>query len=123
MNVALNPAPSSLQAVPATLRKSLVVMKFGGTSVQDAAAILRTLAVVKSRRDAGLEPVVIVSAMARVTDQLLATAAAAGRTDKHAALGLSMKLRERHPGGGGQAAGPRDRACAHVDLRQAPHQV
>ena len=92
----MSAGPSSLQTVAATLRKSLVVMKFGGTSVQDAAAILRTLAVVKGRRDAGLEPVVVVSAMARVTDQLIATAAAAGRTDKHAALGLSMKLRERH---------------------------
>ena len=53
-------------------RSDFVVMKFGGTSVEDAAAIERVLAVVQ----AGLarHPVVVVSAMARVTDALLAIA-------------------------------------------------
>jgi aspartate kinase len=49
----------------------LVVMKFGGTSVEDAAAIRRTADIVAGRVTRGLQPVVIVSAMARVTDQLL----------------------------------------------------
>jgi aspartate kinase len=79
----------------------LVVMKFGGTSVEDAVAIRRTADIVAGRVARGLQPVVIVSAMARVTDQLLNAAAAAGRGDKSAALAASVALRARHH----QAAG------------------
>jgi aspartate kinase len=79
----------------------LVVMKFGGTSVEDAVAIRRTADIVAGRVARGLQPVVIVSAMARVTDQLLNAAAAAGRGDKAAALAASVALRARHH----QAAG------------------
>jgi aspartate kinase len=74
----------------------LVVMKFGGTSVEDAAAIRRTAEIVAGRVARGLQPVVIVSAMARVTDQLLNAAAAAGRGDKASALSASVALRARH---------------------------
>ena len=77
-------------------RTSLVVMKFGGTSVEDAIAIRRTLSIVEGRQHAGLQPVVVVSAMARVTDQLLAAAAAAGREDRVTATEISSRLRERH---------------------------
>jgi len=79
----------------------LVVMKFGGTSVEDAAAIRRTTDIVAGRVARGLQPVVIVSAMARVTDQLLSAAATAGRGDKSGALAASVALRARHH----QAAG------------------
>jgi aspartate kinase len=73
-------------------------MKFGGTSVEDAAAILRTAGIVEGRVNKGLRPVVVVSAMAKVTDQLLACAAAAlaGRGDREAALEIAGRLRERH---------------------------
>ena len=71
-------------------------MKFGGTSVEDAKAMLRTAAIVRGRRERGLKPVVVVSAMARVTDQLLAAAAAAGRGDKAGALAIAARLRHRH---------------------------
>jgi aspartate kinase len=47
-----------------------VVMKFGGTSVEDAAAIRRLVSIVLTR--AHDSPVVVVSAMAGVTDELLA---------------------------------------------------
>lgn len=77
-------------------RPQLVVMKFGGTSVEDAAAIRRTAAIVRGRRERGLQPFVVVSAMARVTDQLLAAAVAAGVGDKAGALALSARLRSRH---------------------------
>jgi len=77
-------------------RTALVVMKFGGTSVEDAKAILRTTAIVRGRRERGLSPVVVVSAMAKVTDQLLAAAGAAGRGDKAGALALAARLRNRH---------------------------
>jgi aspartate kinase len=73
-------------------------MKFGGTSVEDATAMMRTAAIVRGRQERGLRPVVVVSAMAKVTDQLLAAAAAAvsGRGDRVGALAVSGKLRERH---------------------------
>jgi aspartate kinase len=71
-------------------------MKFGGTSVEDARAMDRTAAIVGGRRKKGLETIVVVSAMAKVTDQLLAAAAAAGRGDKAGALAISSRLRHRH---------------------------
>jgi aspartate kinase len=71
-------------------------MKFGGTSVEDAKAMERTAAIVRGRRDKGLSAVVVVSAMAKVTDQLLAAASAAGRGDKAGALAISARLRHRH---------------------------
>ncbi len=74
----------------------LVVMKFGGTSVEDAVAIRRTGEIVRGRLSRGLQPVVVVSAMAKVTDQLLQAASAAGRGDKAAALATSAALRVRH---------------------------
>ena len=75
-----------------TVREQLVVMKFGGTSVEDAKAIARTAAIVAGRRNRGLKTVVVVSAMAKVTDQLLAAAAAAGRDDRAGSLALSSRL-------------------------------
>jgi aspartate kinase len=77
-------------------RKKIVVMKFGGTSVEDATAMLRTASIVRGRRERGRRPVVVVSAMAKVTDQLLAAAQAAGRGDRAGALAIAAKLRERH---------------------------
>ena len=78
------------------LRQNLVVMKFGGTSVEDAKAMLRTASIVRGRREKGLSPIVVVSAMAKVTDQLLAAASAAGRGDKAGALAIAARLRHRH---------------------------
>ena len=71
-------------------------MKFGGTSVEDATAIRRTAAIVQGRRDKGLTPIVVVSAMAKVTDQLFAAATAAGRGDRSGALAMTARLRNRH---------------------------
>ncbi len=75
---------------------SLVVMKFGGTSVEDPAAIGRTAAIVAGRVALGKQPVVVVSAMAKVTDQLLRAAAAAAQGDRAGALAISSRLRSRH---------------------------
>jgi aspartate kinase len=71
-------------------------MKFGGTSVEDPAAIRRTAAIVAGRAALGKQPVVVVSAMAKVTDQLLRAAAAAAAGDRAAALEISSQLRARH---------------------------
>jgi aspartate kinase len=79
-------------------RSNIVVMKFGGTSVEDAVAIERTISIVEGRRSRGLAPVVVVSAMSKVTDALLASSAAAhaGRGDREPALEISSRLRVRH---------------------------
>jgi aspartate kinase len=79
-----------------TPRDHIVVMKFGGTSVEDATAIQRTASIVAGRLRKGLNPIVVVSAMSKVTDTLLAAAAAAGRNDREEALKLSDALRTRH---------------------------
>jgi aspartate kinase len=75
---------------------SLVVMKFGGTSVEDPAAIRRTAAIVAGRVALGKKPIVVVSALAKVTDQLLRAAAASEKGDRAGALDISAKLRLRH---------------------------
>jgi aspartate kinase len=71
-------------------------MKFGGTSVEDPAAIRRTAAIVASRVAQGKQPIVVVSAMAKVTDQLLRAAAIAAEGDRTGALAISSRLRSRH---------------------------
>jgi aspartate kinase len=75
---------------------SLVVMKFGGTSVEDPAAIRRTAAIVAGRVALGKQPVVVVSAMAKVTDLLLRAAETAVQGDRAGALAISSRLRVRH---------------------------
>jgi len=75
---------------------SIVVMKFGGTSVEDPAAIARTANIVAGRLKIGKRPVVVVSALANVTDQLLRAAAAAATGDRIGALAISSRLRSRH---------------------------
>jgi len=72
----------------------MIVMKFGGTSVEDATAINRVAEIVRSRLP--LRPYVIVSAMAKVTDGLIAMSKAAGCGDRETALSMSRALRERH---------------------------
>src|SRR5580692_12813344 len=71
-------------------------MKFGGTSVEDAQAMKRTAGIVRGRRERGLEAVVVVSAMAKVTDLLVSAGNAAGRGDKAGALAIGARLRHRH---------------------------
>jgi len=79
-----------------SVRERVVVMKFGGTSVEDAAAMDRTAKIVRGRREKGLDAVVVVSAMAKVTDQLIAAASAAGKGDRTGSLAISARLRIRH---------------------------
>jgi aspartate kinase len=81
----------------------MIVMKFGGTSVQDASAIERAAEIVRARLSES--PVVVVSAMAKVTDQLLSMARAAGSGDRETALKLSRDLRERHYNTAGELIG------------------
>ena len=71
-------------------------MKFGGTSVEDPAAINRTASIVAGRVASGRQTVVVVSAMAKVTDQLLRAGSAAASGDRTGALAISSRLRARH---------------------------
>ena len=72
----------------------VVVMKFGGTSVEDAAAIRRLIGIVQSRL--GSQPVVVVSALARVTDQLLDAGNAAATGHLGSALATVRDIYVRH---------------------------
>jgi aspartate kinase len=91
-----------------------IVMKFGGTSVGDAKAIGRVVEIVRGRL--GQRPVVVVSAMARVTDQLLQMARASGNGDRKTALTLARELRERHYNTAGELLGTALFTQFHSDL-------
>jgi aspartate kinase len=72
----------------------MIVMKFGGTSVESAEAIERVSKIVASRIKQS--PLVVVSAMAKVTDQLVAIGNRAASGDCSEALASVEALRERH---------------------------
>jgi len=72
----------------------MIVMKFGGTSVESAQAIERVAGIVAARREQ--HPVVVVSAMGKTTNALLAIAHAAVGGDRDGALLLLHELRDFH---------------------------
>lgn len=72
----------------------MIVTKFGGTSVADAPAIERLAGIVRGRRDR--QPVVVVSALAGVTDALLALAARMGHDPIESLQATLDALVERH---------------------------
>lgn len=72
----------------------MIVMKFGGTSVESAEAIDRVTGIVKSRLDR--KPVVVVSAMGKTTNKLLAIAREAIHGDRDTALAQLFQLRDFH---------------------------
>ncbi len=94
----------------------MIVMKFGGTSVQDAQAIDRIAGIVRERLHE--QPVVVVSALAKITDQLLAMASAAGAGDKTKALGLCQAARERHFQTASELLGPQALAQIQPELEK-----
>ena len=77
----------------------MVVMKFGGTSVADTAAIKRVIALVareRERNPATPGPVVVVSALSGVTDRLLEIGETAGSGDAGHAFEIIDQLCGRH---------------------------
>jgi aspartate kinase len=72
----------------------MIVAKFGGTSVVDGDAITRLIEIVRSRIHS--QPVVVVSALARVTDNLLGLAHQCGSGDDAALEASLAALLERH---------------------------
>jgi len=72
----------------------MIISKFGGTSVADATAIARTSEIVRGRLDR--QPIVVVSALAGVTNALLGIARQASDGNFIAAVSSVQGLRERH---------------------------
>lgn len=79
-----------------TTRPATVVMKFGGTSVKDAEAIRRVAGIVSQEAVQSGAPVVVVSAMSGVTDQLLGAVTCAEAGDGDAAAAHIWTIRDRH---------------------------
>jgi aspartate kinase len=72
----------------------MIVTKFGGTSVGDAAAIARTATIVRERLDR--HPVVVTSALAGTTNRLIEIAEQAAAGQLIVALSIIEELRARH---------------------------
>lgn len=72
----------------------MIVMKFGGTSVADCAAISRTIEIIRKRLPE--RPVVVVSALSKVTDLLYRISDEAKKRDFEEASALLKQLRSRH---------------------------
>src|SRR5262252_8626776 len=75
-------------------------MKFGGTSVADADAMTRVVNIVRAQWESqpkgGKPPVVVVSALSKVTDGLIRTAEFARSGDGPKATALVKELLDRH---------------------------
>jgi aspartate kinase len=72
----------------------MIVMKFGGSSVESAAAIERVAGIVKTR--VGRKPVVVVSAMGKTTNRLLAIAQTAISGSREEYIRQIHELRDFH---------------------------
>ena len=72
----------------------MIVMKFGGTSVANFEAITRTIFIIGGRLDK--KPVVVVSALSKVTDLLYRISDAAASKDLAQTRELLSQLRQRH---------------------------
>jgi aspartate kinase len=72
----------------------MIVLKFGGTSVEDAAAIKRLAEIVG--RQLEQRPLVVVSAMARATNRLLEIARLAANGETLEAMALVDSFTRRH---------------------------
>lgn len=72
----------------------MIVMKFGGTSVEEAPAIERVAEIIRARL--ALKPIVVVSAMGKTTRKLLQAAEASAAGDSRSTLGIIADLKTRH---------------------------
>jgi bifunctional aspartokinase / homoserine dehydrogenase 1 len=91
----------SLQSLPVTRRvhgsekKLLRVLKFGGTSVGDALSIERVIAIIRTTLGDG-DVVVVLSAMAGVTNKLVEAAYQSEEGDPRAVAAIFAELRSKH---------------------------
>ena len=72
----------------------MIVMKFGGTSVEDAASVERVAEIIRARLS--LKPVVVVSAMGKTTRKLLQAVESAAAGDNRSTLAVLADLKTRH---------------------------
>src|SRR2546427_8193738 len=72
----------------------MIVMKFGGTSVEDAAAIDRSCSIVGER--ISRKPFVVVSALGGATNGLLEAGNLAANGEIRAAMAIADRLEQRH---------------------------
>jgi aspartate kinase len=91
-------------AQPAVAEAQCLVMKFGGSSLPDAAAIRRAIRIVKPRLRH--KPVIIASALADVTDHLLLAGLAAAQGLADSARETLQQLQQRHQQVALDTAGP-----------------
>src|SRR5262245_23273323 len=106
-------------------RLAVIVMKFGGTSVADAAAIERLMSIVRAARQAAIQPestdwrgpIVVVSALGGATDRLLGIAAEAGAGDVEGARNNLLALCNRHLEVASVIADPTERAEGEKYIR------
>jgi aspartate kinase len=94
----------------------MIVMKFGGTSVESATAIRRVAEIVRSRRKQ--DPIVVVSAMAKVTDQLVTMGRKAASGDAEEALELLPALEQRHLQAAKELLSPKNFAKVAAKLQE-----
>lgn len=72
----------------------MIVMKFGGTSVEDAASVERVAEIIRARLH--LRPIIVVSAMGKTTRNLLRAAEASAAGDSPTTLDVIGELKARH---------------------------
>jgi aspartate kinase len=84
----------AVRHLPSGRHERMIVCKFGGTSVADADAIVRAAEIVRARRERG--PIVVVSALAGVTNALFAIAEQASTGHAITAERGIASLRDRH---------------------------
>jgi aspartate kinase len=97
----------------------MIVMKFGGTSVKDVPAVRRLVAIVRTRP----RPVVVVSALAKVTDALIEVSRRAERGDGKGAAEALRALHRRHQEMGELVADPPRRAELMASIDEAFHEL
>jgi aspartate kinase len=100
------------------MNQSPTVLKFGGTSVEDARAFERVARIVLAQADAS--PVVVVSAMSRVTDALLASFKRAAEEGKAEEAARSLEEHfDRHRAAARELLSAEDAAAFEAALSKA----
>ncbi len=94
---------------------SLLVVKFGGTSVGSVAAIESLATITREQRAIWDQVVVVVSAMSGVTDLLIKSAHAAAAGDRTLHLAIARQLRERSAAALAELVGVPDTAGAQIE--------
>ena len=95
----------------------MIVMKFGGTSLESAEALARVASVISARRVES--PFVVVSAMGKTTNELIAICHAAAEARADDALARLARLREYHLRESAPAVGASNRSALEEILE--PH--